>query len=92
MNKIIYFFRTSIERDNFSSFGVIHLILLTVTLLGILIIINEKRENIEKYYEYLNVYSIFLYILKIHGIFSNIKKHWGEKCTKITKNNLKKVY
>ena len=45
MNKIIYFFRTSIERDNFSSFGVIHLILLTVTLLGILIIINEKREN-----------------------------------------------
>lgn len=45
MNKFHYFFRTSIERNNFSNFGVIHLILLGITLLGIVIIINKKREN-----------------------------------------------
>ncbi|WP_278548429.1 TIGR02206 family membrane protein [Paraclostridium bifermentans] len=45
MNKLHYFFRTSIERNNFSNFGVIHLILLGITLLGIAIIVNKKREN-----------------------------------------------
>lgn len=45
MNKIHYFFRTSIEKNNFTSFGVIHLILLAITLLGVLTIICRKREN-----------------------------------------------
>ena len=45
MNKIHYFFRTSIEKNNFNSFGVIHLILLGITLLGVLTIIYRKREN-----------------------------------------------
>ncbi|WGX75130.1 hypothetical protein QJS64_13760 [Paraclostridium bifermentans] len=44
MNKFHYFFRTSIERNNFSNFGVIHLILLAITLMGIVTIINKKEK------------------------------------------------
>ena len=45
MNTIHYFFRTSVEKNDFSSFGVIHLILLTIALIGIGIVISRKREN-----------------------------------------------
>ena len=45
MNTIHYFFRTSVEKNDFSSFGVIHLILLTIALTGIGIVISRKREN-----------------------------------------------
>lgn len=45
MDKIYYFFSTSIGKNNFVAFGMIHLFLLIVAFLGSVIIVKSKKES-----------------------------------------------